>query len=220
MFSNLRIVPVLQGNDIQISLSWEWKYGEGKPMPFCKVFCCTIPESRLVGDAIFTNEEILEWVTTNILDIKNPDTRIANIDAYCSDASNQNRIMNKYELTWGSSIYCNQQLIFPKSDLDKFFLICVYGSETFESKIFAVNTDQELSYQILKPHPIFSFGGSRAKKLKLTDASVHKRRVLVTKYNGQEIYSVLPEGDRLILPEGLEEVPIDRIQFLSALIGN
>ncbi len=220
MFGNLKIVSALRESNVQINLSWEWKYSSGKQLPYCKVFCCTIPESRLIGDAIFTNEEILEWVTTHILDIKNAETRVANIEAYCSDVSNQNRSLNKYELTSGNSVFCYQQLVFPKSDIDKFFLICVYGSETFEFRILSVNTDQEIGYQVQKQRPLFSFGGQRTAKLKFTDASMLKRRVLVTRYNGREIYSVIPEGERLNLPGGLAEDQIEKVVYLSTLIGN
>ncbi len=217
MFTNFKAVSSLGADSIQISLSWEWKYEPGKPMPSCKAFCCTIPEASLVGDSIFTNDEILQWVTDNILDIIDPETRVANIEAYCSDVSNKKRVLNKYELTGGSSIFCTQQLIFPASDIDKIFIICVYGGETFESRVLAVNTEREISYQIQKPMAFLPFGGT---KLKFSEASTLKRRVLITKYKGQEIYSVIPEGERLSITKNLEEASIERIVFLSSLIGN
>jgi len=221
MFENFNVTSRAATDHIEINLQWHWTLTDGMvSLPYCKVFCCTIPESLLLRDSIFSQNEILAWINREVLDLSNPDTRISNIESYYNNPSNKSHCkLNKYQLMSGGGIHSTQQLIFGIEDLNKVFLVCVYGERTFEIKIFAVKTLDTIKPTITKPGFFDKMKGNNSNKLSFEDSG-DRRRVLVTNYNGEMLYSILPGGNEFFVDKDFGEENIVEVVYLSSLIGN
>ena len=126
MFENFSIIPKVSDDRITVNLQWEWKYVPGEPLPSCSIFCCGIPEGRLLQDSVFSQSEIISWINKEIIDISSPETRIANIEAfYRNPATNSGCLLQRIQLSNGGSVFATHQLTFPLSDLSKVFLVLV-----------------------------------------------------------------------------------------------
>lgn len=220
MFENLRITSGATEDHLEVNLSWDWKYEVGKPLPSSTVFCCTIPEVQLLRDSIFSQDEIIQWINRNLFDITTPQSRVGNIEAYYYNPANRDKCwLNKYQLANGGSIYFIQQMRFSKADINKIFLVCVYDELSFESKVFAIDPGKKLDYECTAPGFFDMLAKRNYKTLRFADEG-DKRRVLVSSFEGGDVYSVLPGGSTYYLDKDFDEKNIKDIAYLSSLIGN
>lgn len=223
MFDNLRIICTPYANNIAVNLMWDWKYDSFGPMPSCDVFCCTIPENLLLQKAIFSQEEIIKWINENMLvGILEPQTRISTIEAFYMKPENQGRCQhNSYQLTSGNTIYNSQVLNFPASDMNKVFFVCIYDKENnFDYRVFAPNLGNKIQFTCEEPRSFLGIFGSKkgARKLIFNDNG-EKRRVMVTTFQGSDIYTVIPNGTTYYIDNDFDLNSIKEVVYLSTLIG-
>ncbi len=224
MFENLRIVCTPSESNIAVNVMWEWKFDGTGPLPSCNVFCCTIPENQLLQDAIFSQDEIVTWMTRTMLDILTPQTRASNIEAFHMNPANKERCQfNTYQLTSGGSTHDSKVLHFPVSDMNKVFIVCVYDNDgNFDYSVFAPDIGGKISYTCEEPRGGFMklFGGKSkgGRKLIFSDSG-NKRRVMVTSYNGADVYTVIPNGTSYNIDSDFDINSIKDVVYLSTLIG-
>ncbi len=222
MFENLRIISRVAEDRIAVNLQWQWKYTPGGPLPGCNLFCCAIPEGRLLQDSVFSQSEIISWINREMIDISSPATRIENIENfYRNPVTNKDCILQRLQLSNGGSVFATHQLTFPLTDLNKVFLICVYGVNNFESSVFAVEApEQTVPFEFVQPTFFEKLRGKTENLIKFNDRG-DRRRVLITTFEGADVYSILPAGlneyhlGKDVTPENIKEVV-----YLSSLIGN
>ncbi len=220
MFENLMVTSGATEDHLEVNLSWKWKYENGAPLPSCTVFCCTIPESQLLRDTIFTQDEIIQWINRQMFDISSPQNRISNIEAYYNNPANQNKCwINKYQLNSGGGIFFVQQMRFPVTDINKVFLVCVYGEKSFEPKVFAIDPDKKIEYDLTQPSLFDKLAKKNYQTLSFKDAG-DKRRVIVSSFDNEKVYSVLPGGSTYYLDKEFDKNQINDVVYLSSLIGN
>ncbi len=223
MFKNLRIVCVPNEKNISVNVAWEWAYEEG-PLPSCNLFCCTVPENQLLQDSLFSQEEIINWINANMIDVLTPETRISNIEAFHMNPVNKSRCQyNSYSLAAGGRIYENRLLTFPVSDLNKVFLVCLMDAEgTFEYNVFAPDLGKKINFTVEDVYRSMLdklFKRASARKL-IFDDEGYKRRVMVTEFAGDKVYTVLPDGTEYIVDERFNPEEIKDVVYLSTLIGS
>lgn len=221
MFENLRITSGVSGDQPEINLQWRWKYNPGDTLPKCEVFCCTIPESQLLRNSIFTKTEIIEWIRANKgINIYSVDTRIDDLHAYYNNPTNKGSCwLNEYQLINGGNISSIQMMRFPATDLDKIFFVCVYGERTFEARVFGIDTQSGgVPYDLVKPGVLDKVRGKTNYSLRFNDSG-KRRRVLVSRYNNDEVYSVLPSGTEYDLDKDIDPEDIEKVVYISSLIN-
>lgn len=222
MFENLRITSSVASDHLEINLQWKWKYTRGGHIPACEVFCCTIPENQLLHDSIFSQEEIIKWIVERKgIDIMSLETRRDNLRAYYNNPTNKSNCrINRYTLNNGGNELSVQRMEYPLKDIDKIFFICVYGEKTFESKVFAINTQEDsIPYEFVTSNKLFGILGIGKKMIRFNDSG-GRRRVMISKYNNEEVYSILPGGDEYYLIKDVSSDNKVKFVYLSSLIGN
>ena len=222
MFENLKITSAAASDRLEVNLQWKWKYIPGGPTPSCEVFCYTIPENQLLRDSVFSQEEIIRWVVENKgIDIASPETQRENLRAFCRNPMNRNVCrLNRYTLNSGGNDVSVQRLEYPLSDIDKIFFLCIFGEKTFETRVFAIDTKETcIPYDFSGGRKFLGMFGGGRKMISFHDSG-NRRRVLISRYQNEEVYSILPGGDTYYLDDSVSQEDIVRVVYLSSLIGN
>jgi len=221
MFDNLRVTSRVVDQQIAIDLQWLWNYEEGKKLPECNVFCCKIPENRLLKESIFSQQEIKNWINRELIDISVPETRIYNIEAYANNpVTNKNCVLYKYQLNNGGNIFATQQLRFPMEDSNKIFFVCIYSDSNFESMVLSVaDPEMTVPFEFIEPGFMDKLRGKKQNSLRFSDSG-DRRRVLVTDFEGAPVYSIVPNGNFYYIDKDVTRDDIKQAIYLSSLIGD
>ena len=204
------------GTDLSIMMRWEWLDNEDGSLPSCHVFCCSVPENRLLEKGMFLESEILKYFKENVVNYDAEDLK-AEFEAY--QKREPSACVFNY-IQRGNNDKENRMLKIPDKTQNHIFLVCVFDGKDKTCKILSCEREKEIEFEIVKPSflsKILSKGGRRQTvKLKSSD---QRKKVVVYKNGGSVFYAVLPENsDEYYFDENVNLAGM-KIYYLSSLIG-
>ncbi len=221
MFENLGITASHSDNNLRIHIQWRWIESNNEIRPSCSVFCCPIPEQQLLNQMIFRQEDIINYINSHIVDTSSSKDRIKNIEEFYRHSTERNMNCSLHQYTLMGDIVKHIDLQYSKSDADKVFFICVYGERSFITRVVSVvPVDSGIAYELKQNNSL------KSKILRRNTLSINfentsnRRMVIVTKYNGEDVYSIVPFGEnRYYFPTEVKKEDIISAQYMSSLIG-
>ena len=205
----------------RIHLQWHWVIENDTSKPSCSVFCCPIPEQRLLNEMIFRQEDIINYINREIVDISSPETRIRNLEEFYRRSAGFGMNCSLHQYTLMNDISKHVDLQYAEEDADKVYFICVYGERSFVSKVIAVSPlESGITYTMKQQKGLLNrFFKKNSLSIEFDNIS-SRRLVLVSKVNGEEIYSVVPSGEKkFYFSADIQEEDICSARYLSSLIG-
>ena len=204
------------GTDLSIMMRWEWLDNEDGSLPGCNVFCCSVPENKLLEKGMFLESEILAYFKENVVNFE-ADDLMGEFDAYRKREPEACQL-NFYQR--GNNDKENRMLRIPPNTQNHIFLVCVFDGRDKACKILSCEREKEIEFEIVKPsfiNKILGKGGKRkAVKVKSLD---QRKKVIVYKNSGSVLYAMLPENtDEYYFDESVNLDGV-KIYYLSSLIG-
>lgn len=210
MFKNVQI-SFSQAESIQ--LRWDWDNTGDTMPPKCNVFYCGVPENKLLVRGVFTEREVLNYFHENVVRIFDTNARqeLLNYNTRNADTSR----LNVFQQSGHHQE--NKQLVVPPGTNHYVFLVCIFDENDMVFRVVA-HSGERVEFEIEKPGLMQKLRGTTCQTIRLKGADSRKK-VLVTRSNGKNVYSVLPDGyEKLHFPKELDISGIN-IYYLSSLIG-
>lgn len=221
MFKELKPNNYATDKEIVVRLNWDWIFEENGENPSCKVIIIDVPQSELLRAKAFSREEILNWFNKNVVDVSNRDTRIKNLEDYRKYCKKNTYEMENRDV--GSAVHS-----FPKEEYkDKVFVVFVYSVHNFEMRVCSVvsEKDERIPFKLDNQKSGGFLGGifgHKSEQLYLELENTNGRKgVLETTYNGETIYSLIPDGSgKYYFDAGVKKDDIKDVKNLATFLGD
>lgn len=194
MFENVRIKSGIdkESGDCNIYLSWRWVFDNNYEKPKCNIFCFGVEQETLLSNYIFREQDIISWFKEKYVDFESENKHELLRSFSNNPQYHQSCQMRHIVFAEGGNINHTQTLFFNSSEKSKVFLVCIYDDTNLQAKVIAIDSDEQIDFNISieKTRPIF---GEKFAKLKDITGD-GRQKILVVQTGRTKTFSMIPPG--------------------------